>query len=65
MPIIFKKLVELQDVADAVNNRRTGAAINQAPVEQQATNQEKLKTSYFLIDKESDYLDHNRKHNRR
>lgn len=61
MPIIVKKLVELEDVADAVNNRRTGVGLKQTPVQQQVSNQDRLTTSYFLINKESDYLDHNKK----
>lgn len=71
MPIKANKIVELEDIALAMRNRRNGTALpppKMAAVEvvqPVVTSEDKLKMSYFLVNKESEYLDHNIRNNRR
>ena len=71
MPIKANKYVELEDIAQALNNRLKGTALPAAkvaavePAQQVVSSEEKLKMSYFLVNKESDYLNHNIRNNRR
>lgn len=66
MPIKATKIVELTDVAEAVNNRKYGTPITNKTiigdklVQPSMDFKERQKMSFFVINQQSDYLDHNK-----